>query len=250
MKLVKSSFEVIDQELKPTEVSLISKLINDIKFLEYITIYLKFTSKDSFKGDYLNNKFSVSISKWVGNIGSRYRIFYITTNLKELLDNDWLDDLQYICEPTEYHERTLCVKFNIPKDLISEFTKFKQFDFQVKQNCKDLTFIIPHWIDIPEDKLEKEVDSIEDIICYVKSNKKWDTEDLGIIAFLKACNDAEFNFNTLINYGWTYQQAAEILPSNIKSELIMIGFILDWKSFFECANPRIKKLIKPLKRII
>ena len=26
---------------------------------------------------------------------------YVTTNLRVLMDNDWMDDLQYLCEPTE-----------------------------------------------------------------------------------------------------------------------------------------------------
>ena len=35
----------------------------------------------------------------------------ITTNLRVLVENGWLDDLQYICEPTEYHERRVTVHF-------------------------------------------------------------------------------------------------------------------------------------------
>lgn len=36
---------------------------------------------------------------------------YVTTNLRVLIENGWMDDLKYICEPTEYHEKRVCVKF-------------------------------------------------------------------------------------------------------------------------------------------
>ena len=36
---------------------------------------------------------------------------YITMNYRHIVENGWLDDLQYICEPTEYHEKRTTVKF-------------------------------------------------------------------------------------------------------------------------------------------
>ena len=35
----------------------------------------------------------------------------ITTNYRVLVENNWLDDLKYLCEPTEYHERRVTVHF-------------------------------------------------------------------------------------------------------------------------------------------
>ena len=35
-------------------------------------------------------------------IGSDY---YITTNYGVIVENEWFDDLDYICEPTEWHEK-------------------------------------------------------------------------------------------------------------------------------------------------
>lgn len=36
---------------------------------------------------------------------------YVTTNLRVLVENGWLNDLEYQCEPTEYHEKRITVKF-------------------------------------------------------------------------------------------------------------------------------------------
>ena len=36
---------------------------------------------------------------------------FVTTNLRVLSENGWLDDLQYLCEPTEHHEKRIGVRF-------------------------------------------------------------------------------------------------------------------------------------------
>lgn len=36
---------------------------------------------------------------------------YVTMNYRHIIENDWLDDLQYLCEPTEYHEKRVTVRF-------------------------------------------------------------------------------------------------------------------------------------------
>ena len=36
---------------------------------------------------------------------------YITTNYRVIVENGWYEDLQYVCEPTEYHEKRVSVKF-------------------------------------------------------------------------------------------------------------------------------------------
>ena len=50
---------------------------------------------------------------------------YVTTNLRVLVENDWLDDLQYICEPTEYHEKRHTVKFICDRGVSHEFVRHK-----------------------------------------------------------------------------------------------------------------------------
>ena len=50
---------------------------------------------------------------------------YVTTNLRVLVENDWLDDLQYICEPTEYHEKRITVKFICDRGVSHEFVRHK-----------------------------------------------------------------------------------------------------------------------------
>jgi hypothetical protein len=38
-----------------------------------------------------------------------------------------MDDLQYLCEPTEYHEKRITVKFITDQGILREFTRHKLF---------------------------------------------------------------------------------------------------------------------------
>lgn len=75
--------------------------------LEHGTVYLEIpdygASRLKFE-KYMRNPYSTSISSDVDSS-------YITTNLRVLVENGWLNDLEYQCEPTEYHEKRITVKF-------------------------------------------------------------------------------------------------------------------------------------------
>lgn len=84
----------------------------------------------------------------------------ITTNYRVLYENNWLDDLKYLCEPTEYHQKRVTVKFICDRGVSHELVRHRVFSFAQESTryCnyskdkfgKELTFIIPCWLDIPE----------------------------------------------------------------------------------------------------
>ena len=136
MKLIKSSFEILEQlpglegmykqielagrtcyksEDKITEDSAKEFVDRMIKsghgaMLEHGTIYLSLdmTSREQYF-KYCYNKFSKANSTGSAEYGT-WRGF-VTTNLRVLVENDWMEDLQYLCEPTEHHEERHNVKF-------------------------------------------------------------------------------------------------------------------------------------------
>jgi thymidylate synthase (FAD) len=64
--------------------------------------------------------------------------------------------------------------------------------------------------------------------------------------------EAEEHYIELINLGWKAEEARDILPLSLKTELYMCGFAEDWKKFFELrcapnAHPQAKELAIPLK---
>ena len=84
--------------------------------LEHGTVYLTVKSKwegDSFTDKYQENKYSIVKTELLDLVENGWKLskFHITTNYRVLVENGWVDDLQYICEPTEYHEKRVTVKF-------------------------------------------------------------------------------------------------------------------------------------------
>lgn len=87
--------------------------------LEAGTIYLRY----DFKAREDSNRVACNLwSKYKENIYSKAvqaqpilgvldGFVAITSNFRVLVENNWLDDLKYLCEPTEYHEKRITVKF-------------------------------------------------------------------------------------------------------------------------------------------
>ena len=36
---------------------------------------------------------------------------YVTMNYRHIIENNWLDDLKYLCKPTEHHQRRITLRF-------------------------------------------------------------------------------------------------------------------------------------------
>ena len=227
--------------------------------LEHGTVYLLIHDDDCTEQhvkEYMENSFTKVND---GNNGW----WYITTNLRVLVENDWLDDLQYICVPTEYHEKRHTVKFICDRGVSHEFVRHRVFSFAQESTryCNyskdkfgnELTFIIPEWCpEIRED-----------------SNKGWDPCSIYDKFYLQHLQTTEETYFNLLkqwdervpdkryksgfrNNPWTPQQARAILPNSLKTELVMTGFESDWKHFFELrtagsAHPQARELAIPLK---
>ena len=80
----------------------------------------------------------------------------------------------------------------------------------------------------------------------------WEMEDLDRNIFIAALQSMESTYLGLTTIGWKPQQARAILPNSLKTELVMTGFIDDWKHFFElrcdsAAHPQARELAIPLQ---
>lgn len=86
--------------------------------LEHGTVYLKcktevinrYIHPEDGEEEYFNKLEKYEYNSYsVTNDDGEY--LYVTTNLRVLVENRWMGDLQYLCEPTEYHERRVTVHF-------------------------------------------------------------------------------------------------------------------------------------------
>ena len=275
MKLIKSSYEILEQSpglkgiYKAIEVAgrtcykslnkitddsaegFVNRMINSKHYamLEHGTVYLKIPSpvlnksNQDYEGDgfnkYIRNKYSVV------NYYAHY--YYITTNYRVLVENDWLDDLKYLCEPTEYHEKRVTVRFTTSNGIMREFTRHRSHSFAVESTryCNyskdkfnnELTFIIPSWSKILECSVK--VDSLMSIDNLKRVSKEAETN------WIQSLMSAEVNYLHMIEVGYKPQEAREVLPLATKCDMVMTGFVSDWEHFFRLRTSIIAETGNP-----
>lgn len=287
MKLVNQSFEILEQkdftlkgikqfiekcgrvcyksEDKITDTSyekFVDMLVkrDHARPLEFGTVYLKYmwngkvckscnqVSPNKILDRYCTNKYS--IVKYHGNDT------YITTNYRVIIENGWEDDLKYLCEPTEYHAKRYTVHFITSRGIMDEFrthvglshlaesTRYCNYDKDRFGN--EITCVIPcHCSDLIE------CNSYDLSICEYgliqaenlsKKSAKW----------VESMCQAEQDYIDLLNNGCTAQEARDVLPLGIKSELISCGFEDAWNNFFyrrcdNAAHPMARELANKVK---
>lgn len=204
--------------------------------LEHGTVYLKiphnpFSSIGSPVMKYRYNPYS----RVTNDYPTKPNDAYVTTNYRVLVENGWLNDLKYLCEPTEFHEKRVTVRFIADIHFYKDTTRHRVFSWAIESTrfCNYLkekfgmsvSFMKPTWIkeeDIQE--LEEDCKTIESIYF------KW------------------------INKGYQAQHAAYFLPQGTKAEVIMTGFVSDYNHFFDlrakgttgAPHPDVKALVEPL----
>ena len=98
--------------------------------LEFGTIYLLIKGeRDAF---YIDKSFYLMV-KYEQDPHSvvcfRGRDIYITTNYRVIVEHGWKDDLQYMCEPTKYHQRRTTVKFITNRAVSHELVRHRSMSF-------------------------------------------------------------------------------------------------------------------------
>ena len=92
---------------------------------EFGTVYLYI--------DYHNPSFGKIIDKYSSNEYSKCIVFpnevCISSNYRVLVENNWLDDLKYLCEPTKYHHKRYTVKFICDRAIANEIVRHRKFSF-------------------------------------------------------------------------------------------------------------------------
>lgn len=225
--------------------------------LEHGTVYLLLnmvSRQQYFK--YCSNPYSVANSTGEAEKGTW--LGFVTTNYRVLVENNWLDDLQYICEPGKEHEKRVTVKFVCDRGVSHEFVRHRVFSFAQESTryCNyskdkfgnELTFILPCWVD----EVQLGNHSSKGIIEEAGNIGPWAKDsEVSELVFLLSLAESEEKYLSLLNLGWKPQQARAILPNSLKTELIMTGFVSDWEHFFKLrdagsAHPQARELAESL----
>lgn len=266
MKLVEQSFEIIPQEAgiegiykqiekagrtcyksedKITENSA-KKFVDMLTtnchgaMLEHGTVYFKIPANIDTAGNFLDEVSIWTKCKLVESSEGNW--WAITTNFRVMVEHfapEYIEELieKYLCEPTEYHEKRITVKFTTDQGILREFTRHRVFSFAVESTryCNyskdkfgnEITFIVPWW-------------------CTLNKNGNTERE------FYNALQFAEDFYFRMLELGWKPQQARNVLPLATKCDLVMTGFVSDWEHFFElrcdtAAHPQARELATPLQ---
>ena len=285
MRLIKPSFDILDQQCglegiykqieiagrtcyksedKITEDSAKEFVERMIKsghgaMLEHGTVYLKvpyrtMDDRGEFSNEpivikYIDNPYSVVMNN------SENDYWYITSNYRVIIENEWIDDLYYLCEPTEFHAKRITVHFVCDRGVSHEFVRHRVFSFAQESTryCNyskdkfgnELTFIEPCWLEDYNYDGNTYNQLFRDSLRWAEAHyldllRKWEDK----------IPDKRYKTG-FRNNPWTPQQARAILPNSLETELVMTGFISDWKHFFELrdaasAHPQVQELAHPL----
>lgn len=227
---------------------LIQALINSqhTAMLEHGTVYLEFPNDDvAVDHDwvkYFENPYSCMLLTDHGS-------YAITTNFRVIIENHWEDDLQYLCEPTPWHAKRYTVRCITNLQVSHELVRHRAMSFAMESSryCNysndkfgnELTFIEPIWFptDIPVDYMEEYPD---------------------VETWYSAMGHIEKCYLQLLDYGWKPQQAAQVLPKGLKTEIVITGFDYQWNHFFDLrlrektgpVHPQMKELAEMLANVL
>ena len=175
-----------------------------------------------------------------------YRKFYlITTNYRVLIENNCTHLLGFMStngSGSPYYHR-VTVRFVCSRAIANELVRHRNFSFTqestrwINYKGKDMEFIIP--TAFCDNLKEGDYSMFND--CSVP------------IVWANSMALAERTYKALVNTDVKPQVARGVLPLDLKTEIVMTGYINDWWKFFELrtasnAHPDMQALVTPLKQ--
>lgn len=162
-------------------------------------------------------------------------VWFITTNLRAIIEMQLEDWEKYMCDPADMHEKRITARFTCDRGVSHEIVRHRVMSFaQESQRYvgydkekfgSEVTFIKPHW---------------------------YDEEFPACLTWVESLKDAEQKYMDLREAGLKAQDARGVLPNATKTEIVVTGFESDWEHFFElrtagAAHPDMRKLALELQ---
>ena len=182
---------------------------------------------------------------------------YITTNCRVIFENDRNDDLKYLCEPTKHHEKRVTTRFICSRSIAQEITRHRTMSFLMESQryCMyskermggEITYIVPEWI---KTRIYEYAESVEPMTGYARKYILDEPTipdiirihmlalDMATNCWWESLKKAESDYMYLLTdeCGLKAEEARGVLPNDCKTELVMTGFISDYKHFFDLRS--------------
>jgi thymidylate synthase (FAD) len=293
MKLIQSSVELIEQEYGNSPEEIVTNMLKHIELCARVayksedkitdTSHMEFVQRMIRSGHtatleqgtvYLYMPLNSNSFFYKYNPYSKIRVLpgdsgyvAVTTNYRVLVENNQLDDLQYVCAPTEYHVKRITAKFICDRGISHELVRHRVFSFvqESTRYCnysKDkfgnqITYILPFNCDkrLLGTNYHYHKNEIGQCIYYTPNNEEvvrraiigsyegsrlfdfYDISDRDT-SFIESLLQTEVNYFDLLNEGWTPQQARAVLPNALKTEVNMTGTTEQWEEFIKLRTTR------------
>jgi len=179
--------------------------------LEHGTVYLTVpeSTNNSSISRYLTNPYSkVNYDK---DENGKY-CYFITTNYRVLIQNNWTDDLIYLSEPTAMHPKRYCFRITCNRIQSQSICRHRHFSFAQEST---------RYCNYSKDKFGHEIQFIPPAEYTVN------------VDYENALKQAEDTYFKLIEQGWKAESARDVLPNALKTEICVTGFEDDWKHFLD-----------------
>ncbi len=243
--------------------------------LEHATVYLVVNIQNPFYPHmcykYKDNHYSKTCNLIINDT---IEGICITTNLRVIIENDWLDDLKFIANDISNHVKRYTFSFITNLGVSRELNRHRCHSISEESTrycnySKDkfgngLTFIIPEWLDLEECNID---DTDKDFI-HLPNQYRFDGTLANLVdgdknltvegEWLAANVRAQIHYLNLLKKGWKPQQAREVLPLSLKTQVVHTAFEDDWKDFIAlrsdgisgAPHPNIKVLADKVKELI
>lgn len=235
--------------------------------LEHGTVYLELPKFNDIVDFYKAEPHS---KIYIEYIGSNKPCVYITTNMRVIIEHGRINDLKYICVPTNNHyARTtfsIITDIGVARELARHRThsiseeSTRYCNYSKDKFGNEVTFIIPDWASVYYADGSVKLDAINTNLIYNATTN--DTQPLYgnkvTKDFLLGLYKIENLYFLFLNNGYTPQQARQILPLSTKVQTIHTAFNSDWEEFVKlradaCSgsvHPNMQTIANKIKNLI
>lgn len=174
--------------------------------LEHGTVYLILPENHASINIYNKNPYSFVSFGFEDN-----KYVYVTTNYRVLVENNLLEDLEYLSEPKQEHIRRHTFRLTCARVQADSFVRHRVFSFLMEST---------RYCNYSNGKFDNEITIVKPV--------KWEDYEKSLLTFVSSWESAERTYMALIKDGIKPEDARDVLPLQLKTELIMTGTTGQW----------------------
>ena len=241
--------------------------------LEHGTVYI--TVPPYIADDKISAKaFTILIINKYSKVNTINNWDYITTNLRVLFEENILDCLKYITEPTEHHVKrytfSVITDIGVTREMNRHRASMSIAEESTRYCCynsnkfgNELTYVKPAWeskdkplIGGPFAEFRSDEALFHELLTEIKHgfNAQWTAKTYYIFGLLAS----EFAYMGMRSNGEVVDKCRQVLNLNTKTQAVYTAFSDDWNHFLKLradnvsgkAHPNIQLVAKKIKDII